>query len=63
MNNKIRCTILKEKDKAFMLKVLADEHGLLVGKVIWLPKTDIRLAQPEVSIFVPNWLYESKLAE
>jgi len=57
---KIRGSIVGESDKAIKLNVTEDSSSNLTGKMMWFPKSQIRLDEDEVNIVIPNWLYEEK---
>lgn len=60
---KIRGVIVGETDKALQLKVAEDELSKLRGKTKWFPKSQFRLEEKEVSILIPEWLYDAKANE
>lgn len=52
--------IVGESDKAVRLEIIEDENSKLLGKVKWMPKSQLRLDGKEVGIVIPEWLYEEK---
>ncbi len=63
---KLRGHIEDETDKAIYFSITSDEEGFhLGGKTEWFPKSKIRLPkemnEEEISIYIPCWLYDSKI--
>ena len=63
---KLRGYIDVETDNAIFFHITSDEDGFhLKGRIVWFPKSKIRLPKKkdkkEISIYVPCWLYDSKI--
>ena len=63
---KLRGHIDIETDNAILFRITSDENGFhLGGKKEWFPKSKIKLPKKkdkkEISIYVPCWLYDSKI--
>jgi hypothetical protein len=65
MMNKLRGTVMYETDKAIQFKITEDILLHLTGKTLWFPKSKIKLPKnlykETISIYVPDWMYDSKV--
>jgi len=63
---KLKGYVKTETDKAILFQITSDEWGYhLDNQLEWFPKSHIKLPKKlygkEISIYVQNWLYDSKI--
>jgi len=63
--NKLRGTVVRETEKAIYFHVEEDLLLHLEGQRCWFPKSKTRLPRhlyrDSISIYVPDWLYDSNV--
>jgi hypothetical protein len=58
---KLKTKIISETKNAVFLEVVSDEKSQLIGKQIWLPKSQLSICDPEITISVTEWMYNEKV--
>lgn len=63
---KLKGYVKSETNKAILFEITSDENGFhLEGQTEWFPISHTRLPKKlygkEISIYVHNWLYDSKI--